>query len=162
LDYAVWMMVPAAVSILTTFVGLRWVFRKSIPERYVMREENAGAVRNPAFLFVSGVVLGLTMMSLFTESVTGIPTWMTALSGAFILLIVHALLGHSRPTHIMRGIGWDVIVFVIGIFIVANGLRNVGLTAQIGSLIKFLGGSDPVAMKQVTGFTAAICSSIMN
>ncbi|OAI47305.1 hypothetical protein AYO44_09695 [Planctomycetaceae bacterium SCGC AG-212-F19] len=162
LDYAAWMFFPALVSILTTFFGLRWFFRKAIPERFVLRDEASAALRNPTFLFVSGVVLGLTMMAFFTEGVTGIPTWVTALCGALTLLAVHVLLGQSHPAQIIRGIGWDVIVFVVGIFIVANGLRNVGLTGQVAGLIRFLSGSDPVAMKQVTGFTAAISSSIMN
>lgn len=162
LDYAVWMVLPALVSVLTTYFGLRWFFRKAIPQHYVLRHEQPPAIRNPAFLFVSGVVLGLTMMSFFTEGFTGIPTWVTALCGALTLMIVHGLLGRSDPRQIIQGIGWDVIVFIVGIFIVANGLRNVGFTAQIGSLIQQLAGSSPTALMHVTGFTAATCSSVMN
>jgi arsenical pump membrane protein len=68
----------------------------------------------------------------------------------------------QTPRQILAGVGWDVLVFVFGIFIVAMGLRNAGLTHAIGSLLLFLGRESVMLLSVATAFVAAISSSIMN
>ena len=161
-EYAEWMIVPAAVSVAVSFVGIRLFFRKSIPERFYLSDETPASPRNRRFLFACGAVLALTLLGFFTESLTGVPVWLVALLGAVTLLVVQRAVGHSGVGPIFKGVGWDVIVFVYGIFIVAMGLRSAGLTHQIGQLIKGVSGPELTAMTFSTGFVAAVFSSVMN
>jgi arsenical pump membrane protein len=162
MEYASWMVLPALASILTTYFGLRYFFRNDIPESFERDREVRAIKRTPVFMVLCAAVLLLTLIGFFSEGLTGIPTWLTAVAGAGVLLVLHTIMARSNYKRIVKGIGWDVIVFVIGIFIVANGLRNVGLTSQIGAFISFLAGDDLFALMNTTGFTAAFCSSIMN
>ena len=161
-EYAAWMIGPALVSIVVTYVGMRIFFRSSIPTTYrIPQGEPARTERSP-FNAACLAVLGLTLLGFFTEEWTGFPTVWVAASGAGLLLLLHVLLAKRSATEIVRGVGWDVIVFMVGIFIVDNALRAVGFTDIVGRFIAASTGAGESASHFVTGFTAAGCSAVMN
>lgn len=162
LEYASWMVLPAMVSIVVTYIGLRFYFRKDIPETFFPNTESPVVKRNFRSMIPSAIVLALTLVGLFTESQTGIPTWLVAVIGASLLLGLHTIREHSDPVQIIKHVGWDVIVFVVGIFLIARGLRQTGLTRQIGEVIAAFAGHSLFQLTGVTSFVAAFCSSIMN
>jgi arsenical pump membrane protein len=63
---------------------------------------------------------------------------------------------------ILRGVGWDVIVFVVGIFIVARAVQTSGLVHAFGHAVAGLSASNLPGAMHVTGFTAAGLSAVMN
>jgi arsenical pump membrane protein len=156
LEYARWMFLPAAASILVTFAGLAIVFRRSVPRSYE-RVSFQPVIRSRRQLAHCSFVLCATLAGFFTESLTGIPTWLVACAGALTLLVVD-----REFSPIIRGVSWDVLVFVVGIFIVVIGLRRVGLTEQIGHLVFGLVAAGTSAMTFGTSLMAAVCSSILN
>ncbi|NOK63374.1 MAG: arsenical efflux pump membrane protein ArsB [Chloroflexi bacterium AL-W] len=160
-EYALWMFLPAVVSVVVSYVGLRIVFRNTIPQRYNTQRAAPTTNYDRRFLVICNTVLGLTLLGFFSESFTGIPTWLVACTGAITLLIVQQWKGDGIVP-VVKGVGWDVIVFVIGMFIIAMGLRNVGLTHYIGTLISNISGGDFSSMTFATGFISAICSSVIN
>jgi arsenical pump membrane protein len=162
LDYAAWMIVPAVVSIVTSFLGLRFVFRRTIPASYRMPAARSRGREHRGSMIVTGVVLAVTLLGLFSEHWTGLPAWLVAASGAITLIVLWFAIERAPVAPIVTGIGWDVIVFVLGIFVVASGLRNAGLTDVIGRML-----IDPTAPNlfvgtMVTGFVAAGFSAVMN
>lgn len=160
LDYARWMVLPALVSIAVSYAGLRLVFCRAIPRTY--RPLPPLVTGDPAKLRACTVVLGLTLIGFFTETWTRIPTWSVALVGAVTLLAY----GCSRDLRafgdVFRGVGWDVIVFMIGIFIVALGMRHTGITDQMAGWIVGLTFGDGRLLPLATSLVAGISSSIMN
>jgi arsenical pump membrane protein len=62
----------------------------------------------------------------------------------------------------VRGVSWDVLAFVFGIFVVVLGLRHAGMTHQIGVLLSQLAAAGTWALTLGTSLVAAVCSSIMN
>jgi len=160
LEYAAWMFLPAIASMVVSYVGLRIAFRGRIPRRFVFAAPPV-QVADPAMAVASGAVLLLTLLGFFAQGFSGVPIWMVALASALILLSIHRARGWAVGT-VIRGVGWDVIVFVMGMFLVAMGVRNAGLTDTLGTFIMDLAGGSVPLLKAVTGFTAAFCSSIMN
>lgn len=160
LEYAKWMMLPAAVSIILSYAGLRLVFRRAIPPTFDPLPPFVP--RNRRHLRACTMVLALTLAGFFTEPWTGVPTWSVALVGAATLLAYTCKRERAALVDVLRGVGWDVIVFVVGIFIVALGLRSAGLTHQIGELIRHLVGGNQGLLPVVTSLIAGISSSIMN
>src|SRR5262249_27667237 len=148
LEYARWMILPAMASIAVSFLGLRHYFRRSIPNTFVpitrVKEHNV------KFMWICAVVLLLTLIGFFTEGITHIPTWLAALSGAILLLALYAFIMKGNSLEIIQGIGWDVIIFVVGIFIVALGLRNAGLTDHIAKFIINIAGEEVAKLSFVT------------
>ncbi|MFQ5929736.1 MAG: ArsB/NhaD family transporter [Acidobacteriota bacterium] len=161
LEYAIWMIAPAVVSMVVSFAGLKLFFRNLLPGRYRFSEDRIVRPKDRRFAVLSGVILFATLLGFFSEDLTGIPTWLVALLGALTLLGVNTLMGYAASS-VLKLVGWDVIVFVVGIFIVSTGLRNVGLTHYLGWILAQLSESSFSQLTFATGFVAAICSSIMN
>jgi arsenical pump membrane protein len=160
-EYAAWMMVPALVSMVVTFIGLRLVFRGVLPRTCRAPRSHLGRRVDPRLTRICAVVLCATLAGLFSESWTGLPTWLVAFAGAGALLMCATALNYS-PRAIVMGVSWDVLVFVVGIFIIIMGLRNAGLIHNVSNLLAVLGGNDLWRHTFATGFIAATCASIMN
>jgi len=161
LEYAGWMILPAVVSSLVTFLGIRFFFRKQIPLTYP-RPDFVAPRYELRRMAPYVVVTAFTLAGFVFESVTHLPTWAVALAGAIALLVMRASINRSEVVAVLHGVGWDVIAFVFGIFVVAMGLRNVGLAEQIGTLIVGSAGGDLTRLSFTTGLVAAVCSAIMN
>ncbi len=161
-EYARWMFVPAVASILVTFAGLAIVFRKSLPRTYVVPPPRPRGARDSRRLVLCVVVLSLTLAGFFTGEVTGLPTWLVAFAGAAIMLGADTTFGKGDPMRILRGVSWDVLAFVVGIFIVVLGLRHAGLTHQIGLMLSGFLHRGTSAATFGTSLTAAGLSSVMN
>lgn len=161
-EYATWMMLPALASVLVSFAGLAFVFRKHIPATFDWSPALKPRVRDRRLLWLCALILSMTLIGFFTESLTGIPTWLVAFAGAVTLLGIHATVGNGRVGPILGGVSWDVLAFVVCIFVVVLGLRHVGLTHQIGELLSRLAAQSTWIMTLGTSLVAAVFSSFMN
>ena len=159
--YAAWMIVPALASMAVSFAGLRYFFRDVLPRECLVPERKASDIADHKMVAPCILVLVLVLAGFFSESLTGIPVWLVALSGALVLTAIHRMHGASIG-EVVRGIGWDVILFVIGIFIVVIGLRNNGFAHMLGDLIETLGGTGMTGLSVATSFVAAVCSALVN
>ncbi len=160
-EYAAWMVLPAIASMVVSFVGLRIFFRKDLPRTYNVPQHDGSKIGDPRLIPICTIVLSLTLLGFFTGSFTGIPIWLVAALGAAMLLISAHRFDHAAQV-IIRGVGWDVIIFVMGIFIVVLGLRNAGLTEQISDFLKIFQQYGHAGVTLGTGFTAAISSALLN
>jgi arsenical pump membrane protein len=85
-----------------------------------------------------------------------------AASSAVCLLLFHTLSTRSSPVPVVRAVGWDVLIFVAGMFIIATGVRNIGVTEQLASLIHGAGNGDIHQITYTTALTACVASALMN
>ena len=161
-EYALWMVPPAVVSMIVTYFGMRIFFRRWIPKKCRVQPQSEIKTGSSGFLIASGVVLLLTLLGFFAEQLTGIPAGYVAAGGAIALAIVHQTLGRGSLVEIVRGVGWDAIIFVVGIFIVVSGLRAAGFTDIIGNLIMQAMVPGTHVATFATGFIAGGCSAFMN
>lgn len=162
LTYASWMMLPAIVSMVATYASLLFIFRRAIPERFPVPACSPVLVARPQFVIMSSVVLGLTLLGFFTEQMTGIHTSYVAFTGAVVLLILNTIYSDDSPILIGRAVGWNAIIFVVGIFLVTNGLRETGLTGALGTIILRAVSQNVSLGAFVTGIVAAGGSALMN
>lgn len=160
LEYARWMVLPAVVSMVVSYWGLRLFFRGVIPV-VCGRPPAVPPIERSRFLVASGGILLLVLVGFCTEELTQIPTAYVAAAGAALLLGVHHSAG-ERVADVVRGIGWDVIVFVVGMFLVSQGLRLAGLTDLVGGLVLAATRVSAQVATLVTGFTAGLFSAVMN
>lgn len=162
LDYAKWMILPALVSIVVTFVGLRWFFRKQLPDNFRPLHLSDREQNRKTPVAVCGVVLFVTLAAFFSEDFTGVPTWAVAAISACTLLLLHSAINKTGYGPVVRGVGWDAIIFVIGIFLIANSVRTTGAADQIGALIEQVAGSSLSGLSHTVAFIAAGISAVMN
>ncbi len=167
-EYAFWMVIPAVVSMIVTYFGLVLFFRRSIPATY--RVPNSSEVptsieptaQGRKLRVVTAGVLIATLIGFFSEPWSGIPTAYVAGTGALLLLAIHHFFGAKRTGSVVAEVGWDAVIFVVGIFIVANGLRAVGLTDSIGVLLLAAAEVGQGAGNFAAGLIAAASSAVMN
>jgi len=162
LEYTLWMFLPAVASIVVSYTGLRIAFRGKIPATYRMPDNDQQASRPSPMTLASAAVLILTLVGFFIQGLTGVPIAVVAAAGALILLALHRARGHSVGP-VIGQVGWDVIVFVVGIFLVAMGVRNAGLTHMMGDLIVLFGDwirDDSLLFS--TALLSGMCSSLIN
>lgn len=161
-EFAAWMALPAAVSIVVSFVGLWLYFRASIPRTFPVAAPEAVNSRPGLVQVLCALAVALTLVGFFSEPVTGIPTWLVALAGAAALMLLHRSLGGQELRPVLRGVGWDVIVFMCGMFVIGLGLRHVGVTDVLGGWLETLSGGDPSSLRGWVGMLAGACSALIN
>jgi arsenical pump membrane protein len=162
MEYARWMALPALVSIVVSFLGLAMYFRRYVPRSYHVPSAPIVPRNRRWFVIVCVGILVLTLVGFFTEGWTGFPPWLVAFTGALILLGLTASRSAGESVTILKRVGWDVLIFLAGIFLIVRGLREVGLTDHMGQLLKLAVGKGVPALTFATGLMAAVSSAIIN
>lgn len=155
-EYASRMVLPAVAGWLVTFAMAYFVFRKTIR---AAETEVAADVSERASLdgqqklvlaALATVVLAYPVVSYF-----GGPVWIVAVCGAVLLLGIGARLGH-RPSEIARSeVHLDVLLFLVSVFVLSIGLRNVGLVDRLAHVYE---GASPLRV----GAVSALGSAVLN
>ena len=126
------------------------------------------AVSSPAVDAVPAAPLRVTQrrMLLLLAAVTatypcvavfdGAAIWAVALAGAMVALWLTWREVHVSPLRIVsRGVAWDVLIFLPAVFVLATGLRNVGLVDAVALWYRDAGVG-------AIGITSALGSAVLN
>lgn len=161
-QYSAWMLLPALASMGVSWAGLRWVFRRDLPQHCAVLDVSERPIpKDPPLFWGTAAILGITLVGFMTERVTGLSTWMVASLAALALLMLLATRGH-RLMPIIGRVDWHVLIFVCGIIIVTVGLRNAGLAHLMGGWIGVLGGETMAGMLFATSTLSAVSSAFIN
>lgn len=161
LQYTKWMAGPAIISIVISYLCLRFYFRKGIPTSFrPIKEEDLLPFTKK--MGISVAILISTLVLLFLEPLTGITSWLVVVISAGIFLLFRPYFTTNRYIKVLTGVHWDIIIFILGIYIVAVGIRNVGLTQYLAQwIMQISGGVTPLLMVS-TSFVSGFLSAIMN
>ena len=171
-DYAAVMGWVNLVAILASLVVLLWYFRGAIPRTYDLQQLPAPhtAIRDHLVFRAGWWVLLATLIGYFLSQSWHIPTSFITASGALVLFVLaarHHVLRKQASTVIpvwtlVREAPWQVVIFSLGMYLVVYGLRNQGLTNQLGDLLVAISQYGLVASTVGTGFVMAALSAVMN
>jgi len=161
-EYATWMFVPATVSIVASYLGIRWAFRAELPKSFVPPAKIPLKRQDVLAMTVCGILLLLTLVAFFSQAMTGVPTWLVALSSAVVLLAFHLIRNKGGWWTVARGVGWEELLFVMGIFIVADSVRATGLTEDLANLLQQVSNGQSPTLNYVVALVAAVVSAFMN
>lgn len=164
LEFAAWMALPALASMVVSFYGLKLFFREDLPRTLAADPAPRPDQGRPsrALQLFCVFTLALTLCGFFAEKAIGAPTVLVAVEGAAVLLVLYKILGGELEPILIRGVSWDVLIFMAGMFAIGLGLQNVGLTRLLGGAIAEVAGGLGMAMRFVTGGLAAISSALIN
>lgn len=161
-EFAAWMVLPAAVSIVVSFAGLWLCFRAWIPRDFAHAMPEKGQSGLEPVQVACALAVTLTLLGFFAEPVTGVLTWQVAVAGAAVMMLLHKALGRRELSPLVRGVSWDVIVFMIGMFVIGLGLRHVGITHLLGGWLEQLSGQDLGVRRVLVGLLAGASSAVIN
>ena len=173
-EFSKWMLLPSLLAAVACLGLLFLVFRKMLPDRIEMPDVNPGlAIKNrTGALFGTALfIVTIVLMSLPT-SLLGVPLWVvTSVSAGIMVLydIVHhhyvapkRKKGHHSSIFVIGSrMPWEVIPFVMGLFIIIESLVSTGWTDFFASHLSIISGSIVVAVLGVI-FLSSIVANVMN
>lgn len=164
IEYAVKMFVPNLFSLAASILVLFWFFRKDIPRDYdpskLARPKEA--IKHEGLFKLSWVILGILLVGYLLSEVLAIPVSFIAGFVALVFIIAAKQSGVIKTSNVIKEAPWTVVVFSIGMYVVVYGLRNVGLTDMLGSVIESFSLYGLFSATLGMGFLAALLSSVMN
>ena len=106
-------------------------------------------------LFIGLILIGPVIPS------DKVPIDIFALSIALLLTIFSSILG-LKPKDIIKRFDLELILYLLGIFVLAGGLEAVGIVSLIGNLMKGLGANNPIFQLILVIWASAFLSSLID
>jgi arsenical pump membrane protein len=174
-DHLVFMAPVAVVTIASSLLLVYVFFRKKIPKNY--DRELANVLSNgtqpitPSLLKVSVATLIAIDVGYVLASWNRVPVSIVICSGALFLLIVYwmSLRGISSFSGERKGmlvlakeINWDIVLFMLSIFIVVQGLRNAYVTELLASTLVAASAFPSLLSMLAPSLVVTVGASFMN
>ncbi|MFD1956077.1 arsenic transporter [Paenibacillus thailandensis] len=163
-EYAGRMIVPTLFSVGGSLLVLFLMFRKSIPKTVDLNhlKQPREAIKDMRMFKLSWVVLAVLLVAYLISEFIHVPVSVMAGLAAIVFILFARRSPAVQTGAVIKGAPWSVVVFSIGMYVVVYGLRNVGLTDELGKVFQWLADQGLFIATVGSGFVAAILSSIMN
>ncbi|MCD7035240.1 arsenic transporter [Metabacillus sp. GX 13764] len=164
LKYAAVMIVPNLFSLCASLLVLYGYYRKRIPKNYDVKilKEPSAAIKDRKMFSLSWIVLAVLLLGYVIGELYSVPVSFIAGIIAIFFLFMAKRSSAVRTKEVLKGAPWSIVFFSIGMYVVVYGLKNVGLTDILGSVIQRFADNGLLAATMGTGFVAAVLSSAMN
>ncbi|WP_036769536.1 arsenic transporter [Pontibacillus halophilus] len=164
IEYASRMIIPNFFSLAASILVLYLYFRKDIPKKYDASQlkKPAEAIQDEKMFRLSWWVLGVLLIGYFASEFLAVPVSIIAGVVAIFFLLMAQRSEAVQTATVVKGAPWAIVFFSIGMYVVVYGLRNVGLTDALASVIEAAADQGLFVGTVSMGFIAAILSSVMN
>jgi arsenical pump membrane protein len=150
---------PSVLSVVATFVVLRW------SQRAQLRQPICRAIETPE-LSVAGklaafgiaVTAGVLLASSAFDIPLGLPTFLAGAATAILVLIR----SEHGPLAVVKDISWGVLPLVAGLFVLVEALEKTGVTNDLAAPLADLAGRSAAAATWVSGVVLAVGCNLMN
>src|SRR6202161_2161225 len=152
-------LLPSSVSILVTFLCLRWASRKEL------RGEMRGEVKRVLLLTeakLALVGLAIAAAALVSSSALGLPLGAPTCCAALFAIAVVAWRDRSIPLKVAKGMSWSVLPLVAGLFVIVEALQNAGLLRLGLTGLRALAETTTWVAKGTAALVVALLSNGMN
>jgi len=163
-EYAGRMIVPTLFAIGSSLAALYLVFGRRIPKRYDLDrlKQPADAIKDRRLFRMAWAILVVLLAAYLSSEFLRVPVSIIAGSAAVLLLLFSRGSKEIRVSKLIKSAPWAVVVFSVGMYVVVYGLRNAGITDELGYLFEWAGNQGIYSATLIAGFLAAILSSLMN
>jgi arsenical pump membrane protein len=150
---------PSALSILATYVVLRWTQRKRLQGRIASEIETPElpAGGKMAALGIAGTAIVLLALSAFDIQL-GLPTFLAGVATAALVL----LRSRCGPMAVAKNISWGVLPLVAGLFVLVEALEKTGVTNDLAGLFQSLVQRSATLAAWVSGVVLALGCNLVN
>jgi arsenical pump membrane protein len=155
-------MIPVALAgLAVAFAGLCFCFRKEIGDNTAASGPTGSPLAKMsrpelyALLVIVGGLGSYPLMSYFDG-----PVWLVAFLGAFAGVQVCRRHKVAEPPELLRAVAWDVLIFLLGVFVMAQGLRISGVVSTLTSL--YSAPASPGGQVFLIGTVSAVGSALLN
>lgn len=152
-----YMLLPTLAAGLVNYYLMRYIFRRQIPDSFNSQDGGINPIKNKFFVGLGLAVLLAVIVLGGIANYYKIPLAVVTLIGAFILLIFE-----RRVIFRMRRVSWNVVLFVVGLFIVVKGLDVSDVAGHAGELLFSNNDSLMAAAISVSLISAFMCNLVNN
>ena len=151
--------VPSVLSIVVTFVVLRWIFRTQLCAS-IEHDVEARPLRHDGKIVLgalAGVVIILLIASFFGKDL-GLPTCLAALA----VIAIVSINARSNPVPLFREISWTTLALVAGLFVLVDAMESIGAMRLTQ---RWLIGVEQLGVwtgTLVTGFAVGVANNLVN
>jgi arsenical pump membrane protein len=150
---------PSALSILATYVLLRWSQRvglkQTISSDIAVPDLSTGG---KTAAFGIGMTAAVLLASSGFDIQLGLPTFLAGLATAILVLVR----SKSSPVEVAKNISWGVLPLVAGLFVLVESLEKTGVTDRIGGLLHDLVQHSAGMAAWVAGAVLAFGCNLVN
>jgi arsenical pump membrane protein len=150
---------PSVLSIVTTFLVMRWIFRKQLCSA-IETKIAARPLQHDGHLVLWGlafmVAVLLTASSLGKD--LGLPTCLTALAITAVLSVKTK----SNPLRLAREISWETLALVAGLFIMVDAMESIGAMRLTKECLAWAQSFGSTKGALATGFTVGVANNLVN
>jgi arsenical pump membrane protein len=151
--------VPSLLSIVVTFLVMRFLFRKELCKSIECEVEDAKLSGNGK-LVVAGLALMIAV--LLTASAMkkdlGLPTCLAAL----VITAVTSITSRSSPIKLAREISWATLLLVAGLFVMVDAVETQGALSLTQQWLAWASSLGQNLGAMVVGFAVGIANNIVN
>ncbi len=151
--------IPCLLSIVTTYLVMRVIFRKDLAARMEESVE-AEPLKPSGKLVLAG--LALTIAVLLTASALkqdlGLPTCLAAL----VIAAAVSIKERNNPLPLFKEVSWSTLLLVAGLFIMVDAIESIGALNVTQAALKWAVALPPALGAYVTAFTVGIANNLVN
>jgi len=160
--FALRMALPQVGAVLVNYLVFQRLFRADLPDQFDQDQLPAPESVLPDLPYFRGavVVLVCVLVGYFVGSLRGVQPYVIALSGCAVLLF-WGLVRHQVKWDIFRQVSWPLFPFVVGLFVVIQGVENLGLASYAAHGLAAV-GPRPFVVILTTAFGAGLGANVVN
>jgi len=157
-----WLMsflVPSLLSIVATFWILRWKFRKelsaSIDHPVEAQKLN---IAGKLVLFGLAIMVIVLLIASFLGRDLGLPTCLAAVAVTAVVKVK----ARSNPLPLVRGISWETLALVTGLFVMVDAMQSIGAMQKTSEWLIWAEQQGAVAGTFIIGFAVGVANNLVN
>ena len=151
--------VPCVLSIVATFFVLRWIFRKELGQRIENHVEEIFLNANGKLVLAStAIMIAILLVTSSLGKDLGLPTCVAALAVTAVVCAKEK----TNPLPLARGISWETLALVVGLFIMVDALESVGAMRFTAAWLDWAQHLGRAGGELITGFAVGIANNLVN
>lgn len=158
------LLLPSLLVIGMNIGAFFFLFRRQVAGTFEVKRLGtpASAIRHQRYFRYVTIVLGCVAVAYVVVSLVQQPLSLVAIGGAALLLIGALHWKQVQWKALGREISWSIFGFIAGMFIVVQGIENIGLTQRFAQLLTGVAGSNTLSATLVGTAGAAIGTNLIN
>lgn len=158
------LLLPSALVIGMNIGAFFFIFRRQIAGTFEVKRLGtpASAIRHQHYFRYVTIVLGVVAVAYVVISLVQQPLSLVAIGGAALLLLGALRWKQVEWKALGKEISWPIFGFIAGMFLVVQGIENIGLTRRFAQLLTTVAGAHTLSATLVGTAGAAIGSNLIN
>ena len=150
---------PSLLSILATFVVMRFLFRKELRARIACDIDEAKLSGNGKLVLAGlALMIAVLLAASAMNKDLGLPTCLAALGIAAVV----AVKARSNPMTLIREVSWSTLLLVAGLFVMVDAVESQGALGLTQQWLAWAIGLGENLGTLVVGFVVAVANNTVN